>query len=313
VQEVKSPWRIAMLQPDITRAEKADITRYDENVRRHIALIEEGRALDNAHVVIWPETAFPDDILTDAVWRPRLEEIARRHKVDMLIGSALLRDGYDINAALLLTRTGVWKDSYEKRHLVPFSEAAITLPWFQHKARRLGLQGYHFLAGKKPPVVLLRRPASREGDIEKNSVMGVAICSEEAYPSLFREIALRGGAFAVVMLNDGWFEAPEALRLHAHTGILRAVETGLPVFRAANTGWTVGFNGRGEEITAVSGEELLLQRPGVKVLDVPHHVPIPFYARSGDIFSLACTGFVIIVLSFYSWGSWAKKKKKEHV
>ncbi len=311
VAEARDAWRVLMLQPNISRTEKADVARYDENVARHIALIEESSVFDSVDLVIWPETAFPDDILTDAVWRPRLEDLARRHGVDMLIGSALLRGGYDINAAVLLTDKGIWKDSYEKRHLVPFSEAAVRLPWFKSSVRRLGLQGYHFLSGTKPPVILLRRSDPREnGGIEKNVVMGVAICSEEAYPSLFREIARKGGAFAVVMLNDGWFAAPEALRLHAHTGILRAVETGLPVLRAANTGWTVGFDGHGEKIEAVVGEALLLQRAGVMVMDVPHKAPGSFYNRFGDIFAFACAGFVIIILSFYAW---IQRKKKAHV
>jgi apolipoprotein N-acyltransferase len=311
VAEEKNSWRVAMLQPNITRTEKADVARYDENAARHITLIEESPAFDSVDLVIWPETAFPDDILTDDVWRPRLEGLARRHGVDMLIGSALLRGGYDINAAVLLTGQGIWKDSYEKQHLVPFSEAAVSIPWLGHKARRLGLQGYHFLAGTNPPVILLRRSDPRgNGGIEKNVVMGVAICSEEAYPSLFREIARKGGAFAVVMLNDGWFEAPEALRLHAHTGILRAVETGLPVLRTANTGWTVGFDGHGEEIEAVVGEDLLLQRAGVMVIDVPNKTPGSFYNRFGDIFAFTCMGFVIIIVSFCSW---AQRKKKAHV
>lgn len=289
---LQDPWRVALLQPNITREEKGDASRYDENIRRHTALVEQDAMLEGSHVVIWPETAFPDDLLTDLVWRGRLEELARQKKVDMVIGSALLRNGYDINAALLLTRDGVWKDSYEKRRLVPFTEQPVTLPWFKLAAEKFGLRGYHFIAGEKPPVMLLRR-SMKAG--EKSVLMGLAICSEEAYPAHFREIARQGAAFVVVMLNDGWFKMPEALRVHAYHGIFRAVETGLPVLRAANTGWTVGFNGHGGQIRTISKTVLPVQQAGVVVCDVPGRQPLSFYTRFGNIFAQACGVFVIIV------------------
>lgn len=293
IPRVKDPWRVVMLQPNISRTEKADVTRYDENIQRHLALLSQDRVLDGVHLVVWPETAFADDLLVDPVWRPRMEDLAKRQGVYMLIGSALLRKGKDINAALLLTREGVWKDSYEKRHLVPFAEVPVTIPWLKMK---LGRKGYDFLAGGKPPLLWLRRTEDAGNvRINKNVLMGVAICSEEAYPSHFREISRRGGVFAVVMLNDGSFVTPDALMLHAYHGIFRAVETGMPVLRVANTGWTIGFDGYGKPLSAVSGKELEWQQAGAIAVDVPEKQPVSFYTRYGDIFVQVCGIFVMML------------------
>ena len=110
---------------------------------------------------------------------------------------------------------------------------------------------------------------------------------------MFLDLARHGAAFAVVMLNDGWFLRPEALALHAQNGGFRAVESGLPVLRAANTGRTVAFDAYGRRIKAVYPPD---QLPGFALVDVPVSRGLTPYAQSGDIFVWLCAGFVIIMV-----------------
>ncbi len=273
-------FRTVAIQPNILREEKTKDELYDTNVARHFALTKKVVMAGNLgadDLVVWPETAFTDDVLTDLKWRPRLEQMARNMGVHMLVGSALLWDGHDLNSAVLLAPEGVWKGVYHKRRLVPFSEA--TPQGLAGMARVLGVGKYNFTAGTRPGVFAFGRHK-----------LGVVICSEEFYPDMFRQFNRVGVDVAVVMLNDGWFERPEALLLHSLTTPVRAVESGVTVVRAANTGKTCAFDGYGRAV----GRVVDLRRPGVGVYEVASAPVKTFYAKWGDVFALACTMFVII-------------------
>jgi apolipoprotein N-acyltransferase len=237
-------------------------------------------------LVVWPETAFPDDILKDRVWNPRMQQVARNYRAFFLVGSALLEDGQDLNSALLISPEGDWQDIYAKRHLVPFTEYRPKGPLSQKVFSSMGLRGYDFAAGTRVGIFALEKE-------KKVQPFGVAICSEEGYPRLFRELVRKGAGFFVIMLNDGWFRAPEALLLHAEMGIFRAVETHRPLVRVANTGWTVLFDNVGrvkEQGTA------RIQETGFAFFDVVPTQGETVYVKFGDFFVLGCLGFVIITL-----------------
>jgi len=278
--------RISAIQANVSRESKVDPSLYDKNAARHLVLTKKSVLAGYPDLVVWPETAFPDDILRDRVWNPRMQQVARNYRAYFLIGSALLEDGQDLNSALLISPEGDWKDIYAKRHLVPFTEYRPKDPLSQKIFSSLGLRGYDFAVGTRVGIFSLEKD-------KKVQSFGVAICSEEGYPHLFREIANKGAGFFVVMLNDGWFRAPEALLLHAEMGIFRAVETQRPLVRVANTGWTVLFDKAGyvkDQVTA------RVQETGFAFFDVEPNRGKTMYVRFGDFFVLGCLGFVIIIL-----------------
>jgi apolipoprotein N-acyltransferase len=57
---------------------------------------------------------------------------------------------------------------------------------------------------------------------------------------------------------------------------LRAVEEGLPLFRAANTGISAAFDARGHELARLG-----LNQTGVVAAAVPAPLAAPLYARHG--------------------------------
>ncbi len=275
--------RVAVIQPNILRDEKVRADLYDVNAARHLALMKKvvvaGRP-GPGDLVAWPETAFVDDVLTDMKWRPRLETAARNFRTNILIGSALLQEGRDLNSALLLSPEGEWRSVYHKQRLVPFAEFTPVLA--AALARGLKIGKYHFTAGTQPGAMVLAGGAR----------FGAVICSEEFYPLLLRRTAAGGPEFVVTMLNDGWFARREALFLHALAAPLRAVETGVPVIRAANTGRTMAVDAFGRMI----GRPLDVGQPGMAVYDIPSGAHQTFYARWGDVFACACLVFVIIMI-----------------
>lgn len=289
--------RVSAVQANVSRQDKVDPSLYDQNTARHLVLTKKSVMAGYPDLVVWPETAFPDDILKDRLWGPRMLQVAQNYRAHFLIGSALLEDGQDLNSALLISPQGDWKDVYAKRHLVPFSEYRPKDPLSQKIYSSLGLKGYDFAIGTRVGVFSLELQ-------DRVRPFGVAICSEEGYPQLFRELAAKGAEFMVVILNDGWFRAPEALMLHAQMGAFRAVETRRPLVRVANTGWTVLFDHAGR---AQQQDTAKLQETGFAFFDVMPVQGKTIYVRFGDFFVLGCMGFVIICL-----GGLIREKRLKH-
>ena len=65
---------------------------------------------------------------------------------------------------------------------------------------------------------------------------GVFICFESVFPEITRELVLEGAQFIVNTTNDAWFGRTAAPYQHLSMAVVRAVETGRPLLRAANTG-----------------------------------------------------------------------------
>jgi apolipoprotein N-acyltransferase len=80
----------------------------------------------------------------------------------------------------------------------------------------------------------------------------------------------------VNITNDAWFGNSTGPRQHLAAARMRAVEEGLPLMRAANTGISAGFNAFGQELG-----RLPLNTSGVLVLPVPGALPPTPFARWG--------------------------------
>ena len=62
------------------------------------------------------------------------------------------------------------------------------------------------------------------------------ICFESTFPGFVRNYVRDGAQYLVNITNDGWFGSSRGPLQHSETAILRAVENGVTVLRAANTG-----------------------------------------------------------------------------
>jgi apolipoprotein N-acyltransferase len=110
------------------------------------------------------------------------------------------------NGALVFNSDGRVAGEYVKRRPVPFGEAGLTP------------------GGPAVPIV------SRAGSI------AIAICYESAFSELLRPLVAGGSDLIAILTNDGWFGTSAGPAQHASHAVLRAVEGGRSVARAANTG-----------------------------------------------------------------------------
>lgn len=76
--------------------------------------------------------------------------------------------------------------------------------------------------------------------------------------------------------NDAWYGNSAGPRQHLAAVRLRAVEEGLPVARAANTGISAVFDGRGHELARLGWG-----RQGVLVHSMPDALPQTAFGRFG--------------------------------
>ena len=242
---------ISVIQANISPREKADPGLFDKNAALHLTLTEQSFEKGHPDLVIWPETAFPDDLLQNDQWRTLITAQALHMNTDLLLGIAPILEGKEYNSALMISNLGQIVGLYHKQALVPFAETVPLAPWGINWGR-----GYRFSPGKKPGIFLLSRTPV---------LFGVVICSESAHPDMVRRMRRMGIKFLVEISNDGWFTDKASSMLHAQAAILRAVENGIWVIREANTGFSFAVDPEG--VVHTDGN-LKLGREGFGIFDI---------------------------------------------
>jgi apolipoprotein N-acyltransferase len=103
------------------------------------------------------------------------------------------------------------------------------------------------------------------------------ICYEAIFPGDVAGREDRPG-WIINLTNDGWFGISTGPYQHLQQARLRAIEQGLPLVRAANTGISAVIDPAGRIVA-----HLGLGIEGVLDANLPAAMPPPFYARVGDI------------------------------
>ncbi|MEO9190757.1 MAG: apolipoprotein N-acyltransferase, partial [Acetobacteraceae bacterium] len=257
-----------LVQGDIAEGQKWSQALAAGIFRRYLDLTREGVAHAGAgkKVVIWPETASPYLIGQDATARHMVAQVA--DGAPALVGSVRFdAGGRPRNTLFALTADGEVAALYDKWHLVPFGE--YQPGWFPLPVQIV--PGGGFAAGAGPETI----------KVPGLPPFAPLICYEVIFPSQVVDEAARP-RWIVNITNDAWFGNSAGPRQHLAAARMRAVEEGLPLLRAANTGITAAFNARGHELS-----RLHMNRPGFLVLDLPGALDRTPYSRVGLLLPLA--------------------------
>jgi len=232
-------------------------------------------------LIVWPETALPFFYQDAPGFSPKMRGLSNELGAALLFGSpAYKRINRKIryyNRAYMITPDVTFTQYYDKRHLVPFGEYVPLkqyLPFINHLVQAAG----NFAQG------------NRQGPLkDKDLSLGVLICFEAIFPELARDLSREGANLLVNITNDAWFGATSAPYQHLSMAVFRSVETGLPMIRAANTGFSAFI---GSDGAILSKSNLFVEA----VLDgsIPISPATPtIYTRTGDLFA---GGLVLISL-----------------
>jgi apolipoprotein N-acyltransferase len=284
--------RLRIVQANVDQAEKWRPENSAEIFDDYLDLTKSA-GLDRVDIVIWPETAVPF-LLDDAPDALLAIGAALPEGTSLLVGSARLveeRDAQDpleaqraYNSLLAVDHQGRIAGVYDKIHLVPFGEF---LP-FQDFLESLGfmqLTGVRggFSAGAGSGLLSIAgAPPAR-----------ALICYEIIFPD---EIAAQGArpGWLINVTNDAWFGSSAGPYQHFHQAQVRAVEQGLPVVRAANTGISAVVDPYGRILA-----EIGLGAKGIIDIELPKVGPTTTYVQFGITLEIA-----VLVLGFLGWIAW---------
>jgi apolipoprotein N-acyltransferase len=265
--------KLRLVQGNVPQDTKWDADQARSIFARYLALsrsgADGGSPLGSNALVIWPESALP--FLVDE------SPVALREIADLLppgtrlLLGALRRDAGPpqrvYNSIIAIDGDGRIEALYDKVRLVPFGEFLPFSRWLDPIGiRRFIAAPQGFTAGETTPVMHLP---------------GIPpfvplVC----YEAIFPEQANRHdqAKWLLNLTNDAWFGSSSGPYQHLAQARFRAIETGLPMVRVANTGITAIFDGYGRKIG-----ELKLGVEGTMDAVLPQALPETLYARLGDM------------------------------
>ncbi len=287
--------KLRIMQPNLAQDAKFRPENKAPILARYLTLsagAESDRSgLEDVTVLIWPESAFPFILSRDA---GALAEIGAILPQDTVLVTGAARADDEVrrsapgraryfNAIQVIASGGHILDSYDKVHLVPFGEYVP----FRTAFDRLGLRQFVHLPGgfdagsERRLLVVPGLPA-----------VAPLICYEAIFPGeVVPSEAPRSGLLLNVT-NDGWFGTTTGPYQHFAQARLRAIEEGLPLIRAANTGISAIVDPYGRVLA-----ELPLGAEGVLDGGLPQAIAPPVFARFPFVsaFSVWIAAFAIAV------------------
>lgn len=225
-----------------------------------------------ADLVLWPETAVNFLLDRPGAGLAMISEAAQGAPV--ALGIQRIEGLRFYNSLAMIGPGGTVGAVYDKAHLVPFGEyiplegVLLTTGLSAFAAQNGG--GY--TAGPGPALIDLG---------PRGGLMQPLIC----YEAIFARQVLRGTDrpdWLFNATNDAWFGQAAGPYQHLAQARLRAVEFGLPMLRAANTGVSAVIDARGGVVTS-----LPLGVAGSIDAALPGALPATPYARWGDAPMLA--------------------------
>lgn len=240
--------------------------------------LSESEADQTPDVVIWPETAAAF-LLGER--QDLLEDMASAAKAPVIFGIRRTEGwGKWYNSAAVIDTDGALVASHDKDHLVPFGEYVPFNDFFAN----LGIAGLSagnsggFSAGQD----------SRYLKLENLPDLLILICYEAIFPSEFAT-TLRP-EWMVLVTNDAWFGNWTGPYQHLAQGQFRAIENGLPMARAANTGVSAMIDPYGRVL-----ESLPLGVDGKLDVLLPATLPATFFVRFGNLIFFTMCAFCISI------------------
>ncbi|MDP3076442.1 apolipoprotein N-acyltransferase [Bradyrhizobium sp.] len=277
--ELVAKVKLRIMQPNLRQDVKFNYAAKAEVMQKYLALSDrasgpQSTGVRDVSILIWPESAFPFFLTREADAMAQIAELLPRGTV-LITGSVRapdlppgVRATRAYNSIYVIDHDGSVLSVYDKVHLVPFGEFLPFQDWME-KLGFVQLTKVHggFIAGAR------RRPMN----LPNAPRMLPLICYEAIFPG---DVASRDDrpGWMINLTNDGWFGNSTGPYQHLQQARVRAIEQGLPMVRAANTGVSAVIDPVGRIIARLG-----LGVEGVLDANLPSAIAPTVYARLGDI------------------------------
>lgn len=272
--------KLRIMQPDLQQDVKFNYSAKAEVMKKYLTLSDrasgpQSTGVRDASILIWPESAFPFFLTREPDALAEIADLLPKGTV-LITGSVRAPDmapaGVRItrayNSIYVIDHDGSVLSVYDKLHLVPFGEY---LP-FQDWMERLGFEQLTRVQGGFIPGTV-----RRSMQIPNAPRVLPLICYEAIFPGSVATRDDRPG-WIINVTNDGWFGISTGPHQHLQQAQMRAIEQGLPIVRAANTGISAVIDPLGRIVARLG-----LGIEGVLDSSLPQAGPPTIYARVGDL------------------------------
>lgn len=233
---------IRVVQGNIAQQHKWHPEKQYEAVKTHIFLSkkesEKGELLPNDAIVVWPETAYPYFLEANSPPVKFIADVLPKRGV-LLTGAMRAewnenRQGIKsfYNSVHAVRPDATVEAVYDKARLVPFGEYVPFRGILPVEKISHGIQDFE--RGKGAEVMALKNIPPFQP----------LIC----YEAIFPEYKTDKAQWLLNVTNDAWFGDSSGPYQHLQMVRFRAVEQGVPLVRAANTGISAVFDSYGREM-----------------------------------------------------------------
>ena len=284
--------KLRIMQPNLQQDVKFNYAAKAQVMQKYLALSDrasgpQSTGVRDTQILIWPESAFPFFLTREADAMAQIAELLPKDTV-LLTGSVRAPDGPPgvrvsraYNSIYLIDHDGGVLSVYDKLHLVPFGEYLPLQAWME-KLGFVQLTRVHggFIPGTR----------RRTMEVPQAPPALPLICYEAIFPG---DIAASGDrpGWIINLTNDGWFGNSTGPYQHLQQARMRAIEEGLPMVRAANTGISAVIDPSGRIVARLG-----LGIEGVLDANLPTALPPTVYARLRDIPAMFLVGAAFLFI-----------------
>jgi apolipoprotein N-acyltransferase len=270
--------KLRIMQPNLQQDEKFNYSQKQQVMSRYLALSDrasgpQSKGIADVTHLIWPESAFPFFLTREADAMAQIAALLPEGTV-LITGAVRAPDATPMpavtrayNSIYVIDDDGSVLSVYDKVHLVPFGEY---LP-FQDWLESLGLMQLTKVRGGFIPG-----DRRRAMSVPRAPSFLPLICYEVIFPGQAVPSGERAG-WLLNLTNDGWFGHSAGPYQHFQQARLRAIEEGLPLVRAANTGISAVVDPLGRVVNS-----LPLGTEGVLDARLPRPLRPTLFERVGE-------------------------------
>lgn len=304
-QKFAHEWDMIVL-PEAALPLQSDMALYPFNAVREVLVKELGSGVEKDFPLFLPHYAEERVIngvvvvhVSNLFW---CQTLANHFKSELIVGldHADKKQCKNFNSAFYLKPLDNATQRYDKQVLLPLAEY-LPFNFLRPLGKLYGIYDF-FSQGNESKV------------FGEKILFSPSICYEETFPGIMREGRLKGAQLFVNITNDNYFPNSSLHNQHLYHARLRAVENGIPLVRACNSGVSAAIDCFGRIVSkkeASQNAESCVLSCSINSYTFP-----TFYSRWGDASMINFCALLLLIFGvlqirkkvFINRAGWANTK-----